>query len=163
MNNIIDYWSQHEDECGLSIDWAEADERCWRCGYKKKLQFCHIIPDSMGGTDEPSNLVLLCHRCHREGPNVTDPRFMWIWVRAHGTAFYDTYWTIRGMEEFEKMFQRKPFINIDNTNISPEEVNKALQEAIQTATFHFGEGGMNPSTIASVIYLVEEQFLKKIT
>ena len=28
---IVDYWIGHEDECGLSVDFAEAHERCWRC------------------------------------------------------------------------------------------------------------------------------------
>src|SRR5262249_7661154 len=66
-----------EDECGLGVDWSEAEERCWRCGYKSSLQKCHIVPDSLGGAARPSNLVLLCCRCHREAPNVADPRFMW--------------------------------------------------------------------------------------
>lgn len=57
---IIDYWAVRQDECELSVDWAEAHERCWRCGYKKTLDRCHIIPDSLGGKDEPKNLVLLC-------------------------------------------------------------------------------------------------------
>ncbi len=44
--DIVNYWSRMQDECGLSVDWSEAHERCWRCGYKAKLQKCHIIPDS---------------------------------------------------------------------------------------------------------------------
>jgi len=60
IEEIVDYWKRHEDECGLSVDWAEAHERCWRCGCEKNLERCHIIPDSLGGKDEPSNLVLLC-------------------------------------------------------------------------------------------------------
>lgn len=31
---IVDYWTGRQDECGLSVDWAEAHERCWRCGCK---------------------------------------------------------------------------------------------------------------------------------
>ncbi len=159
--DIIDYWVRREDECGLSVDWAEAHERCWRCGYKSVLHRCHIIPDSMGGPDEPSNLVLLCNRCHREAPNVNDPRFMWIWIRAYGTSFYDTFWWIRGYEEFEKMFKRKPFANVDTQSISQEDIKAAMQIAIQSATIHFGEGRMNPATIACVLYQVEEAFLNK--
>ena len=49
---IVAYWSSVQDECGLSVDWAEAKDRCWRCGYEKRLQKCHIIPDSIGGKDE---------------------------------------------------------------------------------------------------------------
>lgn len=29
---IIEYWETCQDECELSVDWAEAEERCWRCG-----------------------------------------------------------------------------------------------------------------------------------
>lgn len=76
LSEIIAYWAKHVDECGLSVDWAEAERHCWRCGYERNLQRCHIIPDSLGGKDEPSNLVLLCKRCHAEGPNVTDPEIM---------------------------------------------------------------------------------------
>jgi 5-methylcytosine-specific restriction endonuclease McrA len=112
LEKIIDYWFQHEDECGLSVDWVDADKRCWRCGYKTKLQRCHMTPHSLGGADEPANLVLLCIRCHREAPNMENPRFMWIWIRAYATSFYDTFWISRGMEEFEKIFGRKPFSNI---------------------------------------------------
>lgn len=34
---IISYWAKHQDECGLSVDWAEAGERCWRCGCERSL------------------------------------------------------------------------------------------------------------------------------
>lgn len=27
---IVEYWSSKQDECGLSVDWAEAKDRCWR-------------------------------------------------------------------------------------------------------------------------------------
>lgn len=30
---IIEYWKTCQDECELSVDWAEAEERCWRYGY----------------------------------------------------------------------------------------------------------------------------------
>ena len=69
-------WEEREDESDLSVDWAEAEEICWRCGCKRKLQRCHIIPDSLGGKDEPSNLVLLCERCHIDAPNVESQTFM---------------------------------------------------------------------------------------
>lgn len=88
---IVDYWASKQEEVGLSVDWSEAHERCWRCGYKKPLERCHIIPDSLGGKDEPENLVLLCKRCHIEAPNVEDKNFMWDWIRAYGTPFYDTF------------------------------------------------------------------------
>jgi hypothetical protein len=155
---IVDYWVSRESECGLGVDWAEAGSRCWRCGYEAGLQKCHITPRSLGGPEEPSNLVLLCGRCHREAPNVSDPRFMWIWLRTTCVAFYDLYWTARGIQEFEKMFGRKPFTTPEFERVSGEEVLAVMRSEMEKATIHFGEGRMNPSTIASITALVEERF-----
>ena len=103
---IVNYWERHQDECGLSVDWSEAEERCWRCGYKKTLERCHIIPDSLGGEDKPENLVLLCKRCHIEAPNVESKTFMWDWLRAYGTPFYDIFWKIRAYEEYKFIYKK---------------------------------------------------------
>ena len=154
---IIGYWAARQDEGGLGVDWAEAHERCWRCGHKSHLERCHIVPHSLGGLDSPSNLVLLCYRCHKEAPNVADPRFMWIWMRAHCVPFYNTYWSIRGAFEFEQMFGRKPFTRIGLDKSRSDQVQILLSEEIQNATIHFGEGHINPATIACIFARVEER------
>ncbi len=74
---IVDYWMEHADESGLSVDFSEAEQRCWRCGCERGLERCHIVPASRGGEDTPSNFVLLCKRCHLDNPNVADPEIMW--------------------------------------------------------------------------------------
>ncbi|NUQ76099.1 MAG: HNH endonuclease [Polyangiaceae bacterium] len=160
LKDIVEYWSRHESESGLGVDWSEAHKRCWRCGYQsKRLQRCHIIPASRGGPTTPENLVLLCRRCHREAPNVADSRFMWIWLRATCAPFYENYWSLRGAEEFEEMFGRRPF---SGPEFSPALVTKAcglLREEMDKATIHWGEGRLNPSTIASIYALVEERLV----
>jgi hypothetical protein len=153
---IVEHWARRESECGLSIDWAEAHERCWRCGYKSILHRCHIVPDALGGRDCPENFVLLCLRCHREGPNVDDPSFVWRWLRSHAVSFYNTYWTIRGMDEFEKLFERKPFADVSD-DFSHEKINEMLSTYMRSVTHHFGEGRLNPSTIAWILAQVEQQ------
>jgi ribosomal protein L37E len=154
---IVDYWSMREDECGLGIDWAEAHERCWRCGYKSVLHPCHIVPDSLGGKNATWNLVLLCGRCHREAPNVADARFMWIWMSTTCVPLYDTFWTMRGMQEFEEMFGRKPFATPKFDSIAEEQAVELLRKEMRRVTHHFGEGRLNPSTIASIFALIEER------
>lgn len=161
LREIVEYWSTREAECGLGVDWTEAHERCWRCGYKSSLQRCHIIPRSLRGFKEPSNLVLLCIRCHREAPNVNDPRFMWIWLRTTCTPLYDFYLMIRGIQEFEKMFGRKPFINTDLIQINRGLLDQLVGEEMDKAIIHFGVGRLNPSTIASVLALIEERMTGK--
>ena len=155
-SEIVSYWAQRENECGLGVDWAEAHERCWRCGYKTSLERCHIVPDSLNGLDDPSNLVLLCYRCHREAPNHTDPGYMWLWLRADNVPFYDTYWTNRGLREFEKMFGRKAFSDLKSQNAEPAMIAELMQESMEKATFHFGQAHLNPATVACVIADVED-------
>ena len=38
--------------------------RCQRCGGKDRLECHHVIPQSAGGADVPSNLRMLCLGCH---------------------------------------------------------------------------------------------------
>lgn len=52
---------------------------CWRC-YGSRPERCHIVPDSLGGPDIPSNYVLLCNRCHLDAPDVRDPHEMLRWI-----------------------------------------------------------------------------------
>lgn len=35
IDEIVSYWVTKVDEGDLSIDFSEAHERCWRCGYEK--------------------------------------------------------------------------------------------------------------------------------
>lgn len=161
-HEIAAYWSQVEDECGLSIDWAEAETRCWRCADETNLQRCHIIPRSIGGTEHPSNLVLLCLKCHREAPNVIDTQFMWKWLRAHAVPFYGTYWHQRAVQEFELIFGRKPFTLIDETQVTKEMINEAVEKHIRSAGIHFGEGRLNPSTMAWLLFQAEQELQRKL-
>ena len=157
LKDVVAYWSQYQEESGLAIDWSDAEKRCWRCAYKSKLERCHIVPKSRGGADSVENLVLLCRRCHREAPNVRDKRFMWIWLRANCVPFYDMYWTNRGAEEFEVMFGRPPFSTPAFTSDLIDEAMQIIRTEIDHATIHWGEGRLNPSTIASIFALVEEK------
>lgn len=158
-HEIVEYWFSKVDECGLSVDAAEAHERCWRCGYEASLERCHIIPDSLGGEDTPSNLVLLCHRCHLENPNVTDPEIMWDWIRAYGTPFYDTFWILQGMKEY-KFIYGKSFEEewkereIDNI----EKFTKLFNEELKKTTFHYGHSYINSATIAGVMRIVLKKY-----
>ena len=62
IQSAVEYWSRRIDEDEISTDWREADTHCWRCGCQRNLERCHIVPHTLGGTDEPSNIVLLCKR-----------------------------------------------------------------------------------------------------
>lgn len=149
---IVDYWFSIVDECGLSVDAAEAHERCWRCGCERALERCHIIPASLGGEDKASNLILLCHRCHLENPNVADPDIMWDWLRAYGTPFYDTFWVKQGIKEYEFIYHKSLKEEFEERNIDDfEKFNKIVEEQIQQTTFHYGHPYLNSATFAGVL------------
>lgn len=86
---------------------------------------------------------------------------MWLWLRNTCVPFYDTYWTHRGFEEYGRIFKKKPFSNLDKTEISNDEVNKLLSAELDKITWHFGEGRLNPSTIACIIAEVESKLEAK--
>ena len=158
---IVAYWMRREDECGLGVDWAEAHERCWRCGYEARLERCHIVPDSLGGSGDPSNLVLLCYRCHREAPNHANPRYMWVWLRADNFPFYDCYWTFRATKEFETMFGRKPFSTMEPDSIDQEQIQALMSEEFDKASYHLGQAHMNPVTLACIMADLEERLIRQ--
>jgi hypothetical protein len=138
---IADYWSRHQDECGLSVDWSEAKKRCWRCAHRRKLQRCHIVPHSLKGSEEPPNLVLLCAQCHSEAPNVADPTFIWVWLRAHAVSFYGTYWQLRGWREYEFIYGRKPFEGAKNPEALLPQVPAILERCMKKVGVHWGLPG----------------------
>lgn len=47
-----------------AIRAAVRGPRCEACGSVRDLTVDHIVPQSMGGTNERANLRTLCRRCH---------------------------------------------------------------------------------------------------
>lgn len=46
--------------------WARDGGKCCACGSSAHVEYDHIIPVSLGGTSETSNLQLLCRTCNRK-------------------------------------------------------------------------------------------------
>ena len=172
IEEIVAYWSRHQDESGLSVDWAEADERCWRCGCKKNLERAHIVPHAMGGKDEPSNLVLLCKRCHADGPNVDDPEIMWDWIRAYGVPFYNTFWGVLGRKEYQFIYgssveeELQKILASAQTRINEEEfkemVKSRFEKAMDRSSNHFGQPYFNTATMAGVHRMLLKDIAKEL-
>ncbi|MBP2025082.1 HNH endonuclease [Peptoniphilus stercorisuis] len=160
---IVNYWFNKIDESNLSVDFTEAHERCWRCGYKVPLERCHIIPDSLGGEDSPENLVLLCKRCHIENPNGFDKDIMWDWIFAYKTSLYDTFWIDRGIEEYNRIYSVSIEEEIKQRKIYDEQKFKNLiEEEIKKTTYHFGHPYLNAATIAGVLRISINKYNKDI-
>ncbi|AUV85943.1 hypothetical protein C1N50_07220 [Vibrio campbellii] len=103
LSRIIDFWIDKSNVFKGFIDLNEPT--CWACGQgwdgrydivggdylkawaKCPLQICHIIPHSLGGTEEPSNLVLMCKECHDLAPNTTIKEVMFKWMASQSWFF----------------------------------------------------------------------------
>lgn len=167
-DEIVNYWffEKFIDKCGLSVDASEAKERYWRCGCKHNLERCHIVPESLGGKDEPSNLVLLCHRCHLDNPNITDPEIMWDWLRAYGVPMYDTFWNLMGLKEYKFIYNRSFYSELFDLEIkSHKEANELIKsylpEIIKQVGHHYGYPCTNTATIAGAYRMIIKRIAKE--
>ena len=171
IHEAVSYWRRYISESDLSVDWIEADTHCWRCGCKKGLQRCHIVPDALGGKDEPANIVLLCGRCHADGPNVDDPEIMWDWIKAYKVSFYETFWDIQGMKEYEFIYGQsvleeiryilKEADLINEIDAIQETINQEIAVVVKNASVHFGQPYFNTATMAGMYRMMLKNMANK--
>jgi 5-methylcytosine-specific restriction endonuclease McrA len=45
--------------------WKRCDGQCVLCGSREKLEFDHIVPVALGGSNTARNIQLLCEPCNR--------------------------------------------------------------------------------------------------
>ena len=107
---ILEFWCSYNGKkileshnikpYGIHTLTIDAGEECWCCdvfccegyydGWRKDMKLgkwsgdererCHIVPKSLGGSYECSNLFLMCSECHRRAPNTTEPKVFFEWV-----------------------------------------------------------------------------------
>lgn len=135
LTNAIAYHSKQRDESDMGCDWADAGHRCWRCGNDSRLQQCHIVPRSLGGPDEPSNMVALCARCHDEAPDVAFPEMMWMWIKSTRATFHGDIWARRIFDGMRK--QDVEYLAIVG-NVTADAI---LREASELVGVHCGQTG----------------------
>ena len=118
-----------------AIDWTEPS--CWGCckpdalestktswtvwNDAKELQRCHLIPHSLGGSSKKDNLVLLCKECHKESPDVSNPKFLKAWIAKA------PYYMVKLQKPFEDLSKevieyslknKEEFFNFLHENVS---------------------------------------------
>lgn len=134
------------DEAGLS---------CWCCGAERKLQVCHIVPASLGGSDLASNIVPLCSLCHDEMPDVADPEYFWDWLKGRQNPlsplglgrFYDTFMYAKA--QIEAAVDQGKFVDCDLY------ISLLKQYGVFSVSTHFGQGAqgayIKPATLKWVL------------
>lgn len=99
-----------------------------------------------------SNLVLLCRRCHIENPNVTNPEIMWDWIHAHAAPFYNTFWLILGIKEYEIIYGKSFIAELNKQNIyNNVKFTGLLREELKRTTYYFGYSYPKSATIAGAL------------
>lgn len=167
---ILNYWKAKLHLKDILIDWGEPS--CWACGWgwngrydiqspkatweqilkaweKAPLQRCHILPRSLNGSDDVSNLFLMCRECHDLAPNTTNIEFFLKWASEQS-------WLTRSMAKL------KVEINLFGTT---EDKIESLNSVIKSESFkrwssvnmgiHFPQSGysspMSRITASSVL------------
>ena len=136
-----DYHSQYISELDVAPDWGdwEADwNMCWCCGHRGTLQQCHIIPKSLGGTLDPSNIIPLCGVCHDKAPDVSDKNEMFAWVKENLNCLSGL-----GLGRFNHLIDILPSLikNIQNEygDIKENELYDLIRENYQKTSPHAGQ------------------------
>ena len=161
---IADYWSANSNICEamLNFDWSDAYTHCWNCGDNKhigntnRLQRCHIIPNSLGGKDIPSNYVLLCIDCHREAPNIKNSYSMWKWILSNRLKYglTGTYTIQKALDMFKKA---KGFCFMSKAEYIPNIINLI---GIESANISVHGTKTNASTYFALLERIHDDHFK---
>jgi 5-methylcytosine-specific restriction endonuclease McrA len=84
---LMDFGEPSCFACGFMATDPDEPPRLWSVWNRARLQRCHLVPRMLGGADTPENLVLLCDSCHRDAPDVGDPRYMLAWIERRESRF----------------------------------------------------------------------------
>jgi Zn finger protein HypA/HybF involved in hydrogenase expression len=137
-SQIAEYWIKNNNisELELNFDWSEANTHCWNCGDDRhgKLERCHIIPDSLGGSDSPDNYVLLCKSCHEEAPNINNSNDMWCWIKSNymPLSFYGTYKIRKALI----MFKQTEGYSFFDKALTIKDFDKVIKEELKNISTH---------------------------
>ncbi|MEW2167401.1 HNH endonuclease [Streptomyces sp. NPDC007084] len=61
-------------------DYLGLDEPICLICWQAPVERAHVVPESLGGSNDVRNFALLCPRHHREAPDVADAEAFWSWV-----------------------------------------------------------------------------------
>ena len=142
IKDCWDYHSKHIDDHDVAVEWDFWDEdqsKCWCCGRKTShLQKCHLVPKSLGGTFEPSNIVPLCGQCHDDAPDVYDRKVMIGWIKDQqnpGSKFgLGRYWHL-----WDKLVPLATEIYEKYGEIDQEELKDIIRDNYEKTSVHGGQ------------------------
>lgn len=87
---VRNFWAPRLVEMGkfYSVEEVSEGDYCFACGFpegdtQKKTQRAHIRPINRGGSNDPSNIHLLCTICHKNSEHLFGEAYMeWFRTRS---------------------------------------------------------------------------------
>lgn len=131
--------------CGWhSEHWAKATPKSsWE---RARLERAHIVPRSLGGSDDASNIILLCNPCHRDSPDWHDPQEMARWIAGRPDRaskeveeFADWCDALKQVPEFNELlaeYEADPDVPDD---VAVQRIVGMLWESTRRASTHVTE------------------------
>ena len=160
-------WKAHKQKIlneYCAVEWTDAmDEwdRCWCCGLSagKRLQRCHIVAKSIGGTDEAINLVPLCRHCHDIMPDTPDPDFFWEWIKKQQNPLSGV-----GLGRHWQLYQAivDALNGRDVSKCDPTNLTKRMKELGNQAAIHFAQSNKGPDYKISTMEWVVTTAIKEL-
>ncbi|MEB7923148.1 HNH endonuclease [Atlantibacter hermannii] len=122
---------------------------CVCCGRESStLERAHIIPHSLGGSNDVSNYILLCNKCHTESPDIANESALIEWMNEQPTELESMLRLIQ--YEIDKYNKETPMM------VNEIIINEILSELYKKAGSHGGR-----FSHATKVYIIREA-LKKI-
>ncbi|MFB7162263.1 HNH endonuclease [Streptomyces sp. NPDC056242] len=148
--------------CGwFSERWSQATPQAsWQ---RANLDRAHIIPRSLGGPDDASNLLLLCRPCHQESPDWIDPEQMARWIATRGersSRELETFMAWLAAAEKAPDF-KDALASVVAEEGATERVAELLQGLLDRAGTHFGIG-FSQGTRVAVLQTAADEITRRV-
>lgn len=133
----------------LGCDFDEAHDRCWCCGCKSNTERAHMMPESLGGDNDPANFVLLCTKCHEEAPDVSKEAML-NWLEREHSVFHGERWARKALMDAGLFdVNDDDAKQIDRALKSKPEIVTGMKGKVST---HFGVGFSH----GTIVWIAEE-------
>lgn len=158
----------------IDVDSHECTDRHVDIDFKRlwakvggDLERCHIVPKSLGGSDDVSNAFLLCPKCHEESPDTANPSsfIRWVYRKRKNTMLgginlptlikeLDEELTQRGLPKSSEIFKLTHL-----NDKKADEIERELTDYCEGKySFHYGKGLVHSSIVCVVCDWIEEKY-----
>ena len=158
-------------------------QKCWKGATEGLgLERAHVIPYSLGGSDEPSNFVMLCAECHADAPNVNNREYFLRWVLRRPNTICDIikeniklclqqFPDVKRELDLSKQTKRKEGLSLFHVMAIPKYLKMFKDYQMKNTSWH-AAFGKNPgkdryptscyATVSFLQTLIDNQELDKI-